>query len=71
MDAEIGMEVIDGRDALALIVIRETDNGSAMADIKSLRIDKLSAAKLLYGLAKQLKALHDAESPVSSTGSDQ
>ncbi len=62
MVADIGMEVIDGRDALALIVIRETPDGEAMAEVKSLTIDKLSAARMLYGLAKQLKALHDAES---------
>lgn len=62
MAADIGMEVIDGREALALIVIRETPDGEAMAEVKSLTIDKLSAARLLYRLAKQLKAMHDAES---------
>ena len=71
MEKDIGMEVIDGREALALIVIRETEDGSAMADIKSLRIDKLSAAKLLYGLAMQLKTLHESESPVSGGEGEQ
>lgn len=61
MTADIGMEVIDGRDALALIVIRETPEGGAMAEIKSLTIDKLSAAKILNKLAVHLKAAHEAE----------
>ena len=67
MSSDIGMEVIDGRDALALIVIREHDDGQATAEIRSLTIDKLSAAKILYNLAVHLKAAHESESDGSGS----
>lgn len=70
MAKDIGMEIMDARDALGFIVLRETDDGKVVGDIKSLAIDKLSAAKMLYQMAKQLKALHDAETATADSGSE-
>ena len=73
MAKDIGMEIMDARDALGFIVLREADDGQVVGEIKSLAIDKLSAAKLLYQMARKLKAIHDAEtaSPEPQTGTDQ
>lgn len=61
MTQEIGMEVIDARSALGVIVLQETEDGQIVSDIKGLKLDKLTTAKLLYQMAKQLKVLHEAE----------
>lgn len=57
----IGMEVIDGRDSLGVVILRAQGDESIVSEIKGLRVDKLTAARLFYQLANQLKALHDAE----------
>lgn len=56
------MEFIDGRDSLGIIVFREQEDGQIVSDIKRMKLDKLTMAKLLYQMAKQLKAMHDQES---------
>lgn len=61
MADDIGMEIMDARNALGFIVLREADDGQVYGEVKSLAIDKLSAAKMLYQMAKHLKALHEAE----------
>ena len=61
MSGDISMEVIDARSALGVIVLQETEDGQIVSDIKGLKLDKLTTAKLLYQMAKQLKALHEAE----------
>ena len=61
MSGDISMEVIDARSALGVIVLQETEDGQIVSDIKGLKLDKLTTAKLLYQMAKRLKALHDAE----------
>ncbi|QPE04147.1 hypothetical protein IT882_13195 [Microbacterium schleiferi] len=61
MSADIGMEVVDGRDALGIVIFRESPDGQIVSEIKGMKLDKLTGAKLFYQMAKQLKAMHDAE----------
>lgn len=60
MNDGIGMEVIDGRDALGIILFRDTGDQIA-TEIKSMKIPKLDLAKLCMQLGRTLKAQHDAE----------
>jgi hypothetical protein len=67
MDTEIGMEVIDGRDALGVILFRE-EGDQIVTEIKAMKIPTLDLAKLCMQLGRALKAKHDAESADSETG---
>lgn len=58
---DLGVEVVDGRDALGVVVIRALDDGHVTADIKSLRISKKEAAALFLTMARRLKAIADEE----------
>ena len=62
MSDNIGMELIDGRDALGIVIFREQPDGQIVSEIKGMKVDKLTGAKLFWQMAKQLKAMHDAES---------
>jgi hypothetical protein len=60
MTDDFDMELIDGRDALGVIVFR--DEGDQIAtEIKAMKISKLDMAKLCIQLGRSLKAQHDAE----------
>lgn len=65
-EPQLAMEIVDGRDALGIVVFREQEDGQIISDIKGMKIDKLTAAKLFYQMAKQLKAMHDAEQEAES-----
>lgn len=55
-------KIIDGRDSLGIVLFREQEDGQIVSEIKGMKLDKLTMAKLLYQMAKQLKAMHDQES---------
>lgn len=68
---EIDMEIIDGRDALGVIVFRETGN-QISTEIKAMKLPKLALAKLCMQLGRALKAQHDAEQEsAEQEGSDE
>lgn len=57
---DIDMELIDGRDALGIIIFR--DEGAQIAtEVKAMTIPKIDLAKLCMQLGRTLKAQHDAE----------
>ncbi|WP_424936686.1 MULTISPECIES: hypothetical protein [Bacteria] len=67
---DIQMEVIDGRGALGIVILREEGDQIA-TELKGLRVDKLTAARLFYSLAKKLKAIHDDEQADRPVGSEE
>lgn len=57
---DIGIEMVDGRGAAAIVVFR--DEGDHIAtEIKGSKLTKLDLAKLCMQLGRALKAQHDAE----------
>ena len=57
---DIDMEVIDGRDALGIVIFRAEGDHIA-TEIKAMKLPKLDLAKLCMQLGRALKAQHDAE----------
>jgi hypothetical protein len=59
--SEIGIEVIDGREALGIIVFRDAGDDQIGTEIKGMKLSKLDLAKLCMQLGRALKTQHDAE----------
>lgn len=64
-EENIGIEVVDTRDALGVVILRETAGGQVDVEMKGLQISKADAANLFYALAVRLKrqALEEGEAP--------
>ena len=67
--SDLGMEFVDGRDSLGIVIFREQEDGQIVSEIKGMKLDKLTMAKVLYQMAKHLKAMHDQEAQDSGSAS--
>ncbi len=61
MSDDFEMEMIDARNALGIVIFREQPDGQIVSEIKGMKVDKLTGATLFWQMAKQLKAMHEAE----------
>ena len=60
-EPELAIEVVDARDVVMALFIREHDDGGIYADIKGMRISKRVAAGALAKIAKRLYEQAKAE----------